>query len=197
MAFTSSDQDLSTSPNSVVDPMVYGVLIARIQRYQLLAKARWLFLALATLYCLTAGMIYSFSPLGWFLATGQFYGLLAVFLFVVGYNALYTFATEFMAWRQGGNYLQVGLDYFSVAALVYLTGGAASWFWPVTLLVTFEAAVLMTSRAKVFTAGLLGGLCSAGSCWPSTPLCSPTSICRSSTRSCTITGFTWPCSGSW
>jgi len=151
-----------SSPASAIDPMVYGVLSSRIQRYRLLARARWLFLALASLYCVAAGLAYTFSFFGWFLAPTQLYGLLAVLFFVVAYNLLYTFATELMAWRQGGNYLQVGLDFLSVTALVYLTGGAASWFWPVFLLVTFEAAVLMTSRAKVFTAGMAGGLCFGG-----------------------------------
>ncbi len=145
-----------------INPMIYGVLSSRIQRYRLLAKARWLFLALATLYCTVSGLAYTFSTHGWFLVPRQFYGMLAVFLFVLVYNSLYSFFTDLMARKQGGNYLQVGLDYVSVAALVYFTGGAASWFWPITLLVTFEASILMTKRVKVFTAGMLGGLCFGG-----------------------------------
>jgi diguanylate cyclase (GGDEF)-like protein/PAS domain S-box-containing protein len=134
-------------------------LLSRAQRYLLVAKARWLFLGLAACYGGVAGLFYSFSSVGWFLSPSQFYGMLLVLGAILGYNALYEFAPEKMADKPWGDYLQVQLDFLCVTLLVYFSGGAASWFWPVYLLVTFEAAILLGNRLQVFLFGLFGGAC--------------------------------------
>ena len=43
-------------------------LLSRSRRYLLLAKARWFFLGLAAVYGGVAGLVYAFSPVGWFLS---------------------------------------------------------------------------------------------------------------------------------
>lgn len=154
-----------SSPAMVDLVQLYGLdsnhdpLLSRVQRYLLVAKARWLFLGLAACYGATAGLFYSFSSIGWFLAPVQFYGMLLVLGLILGYNALYEFAPEKMAGKAWGDHLQVQLDFLCVSFLVYFSGGAASWFWPVYLLVTFEAAILLGSRLQVVLFGLFGGAC--------------------------------------
>ncbi|MHB8709299.1 MAG: PAS domain S-box protein, partial [Desulfuromonadales bacterium] len=134
-------------------------LLSRTQRYLMIAKARWLFLGVAACYGAAAGLFYSFSEVGWFLSPAQFYGMLLVLAGILGYNALYEFAPERMAAKPWGDHLQVQLDFLCVTLLVYFSGGAASWFWPVYLLVTFEAAILLGSRLQVVLFGLFGGAC--------------------------------------
>ncbi len=137
----------------------YDPLLSRAQRYLLVAKARWLFLGLAAIYGGMAGLAYAFSSFGWFLSPLQFYGLLLILAVILIYNTLYEFAPEKMASMPWGDHLQVLLDFLSVTMLVYFSGGAASWFWPVYLLVTLEAAILLSSRLQVFLFGLFGGAC--------------------------------------
>jgi diguanylate cyclase (GGDEF)-like protein/PAS domain S-box-containing protein len=141
------------------DPVSLNALLSRSRRYRLLTRARWLFLALATLYSATAALVYTFSTFGWFLSPLQFYGLLLVLVTILGYNTLYEFAPERMAAHPLGDHLQLLLDYLCVALLSYFTGGAASWFWAVTLLVTLEATILLDKRLQVLVSGLLGALC--------------------------------------
>ena len=89
----------------------------------------------------------------------QFYGVLLIFAGILVYNAVYEFAPERMAAHPAGDTLQLLLDFLAVSLLVYFSGGAASWFWPVYLLVTLEAAILLDHRLKVVGFGLFGSAC--------------------------------------
>ena len=69
--------------------------------------------------------------------------------------------------------VQVLLDLLLVTILIHFSGGGASWFWPVYLIVTIEAAVLLERKEDVWFLGALGGLFTA-SCWrAATTTCSP------------------------
>lgn len=134
-------------------------LLERHERFLLLAKARWFFLGFVAIYGVCAGVGYIFSDYGWFLTTSQLLGLLVGLLTILTYNAVYYFKHEQLAQTAWGDHLQVLLDYLCVTLLVHLSGGAASWFWPVYILVTFEAAILFESRVQVFVLGLFAGSC--------------------------------------
>ena len=134
-------------------------LLERHERFLLIAKARWFFLGLVALYGVGAGVGYTFSAYGWFLTTSQIVGLLVGLLVILAYNTLYYFKAERMAQMAWGDHLQVLLDYLCVTLLIYLSGGAVSWFWPVYILVTFEAAILIESRAQVLALGVFAGSC--------------------------------------
>jgi diguanylate cyclase (GGDEF)-like protein/PAS domain S-box-containing protein len=129
------------------------------ERFRLVAKARWFFLGFVAIYGVCAGIGYLFSDYGWFLTTSQLAGMLVGLLAILTYNAVYYFNHKRLAQLSWGSYLQVLLDYLCVTLLVHLSGGAASWFWPVYLLVTFEAAVLIESRAQVYLLGMFAGSC--------------------------------------
>ena len=132
-------------------------LLERPERFLLLAKARWFFLSFVAIYGAVAGIGYIFSDYGWFLTTAQLVGLLIGLLVILAYNSVYYFNTQRMVERPWADHLQVLLDYLCVTLLIYLSGGAASWFWPVYILVTFEAAILIEKRRQVFLLGLVGG----------------------------------------
>ncbi len=134
-------------------------LLERKERYLLVAKARWFFLGIVAIYGACAGLGYTFSDYGWFLTNAQGVGMLLGLLVILTYNAIYYFHNEHMAEVAWGDHLQVVLDYLCVTLLIYLSGGGASWFWPVYILVTFEAAILIKSRMQVIFLGLFAGGC--------------------------------------
>lgn len=160
-------QDGSPSPAGWVDSlgknlqngMLKTPLLERHERFLLLAKARWFFLGFVAIYGVGAGVGYAFSDYGWFLSAAQMSGMLVGLLLILAYNSLYYFNYRRMAELPWGDHLQVLLDYLCVTLLIHLSGGAASWFWPVYILVTFEAAILIESRREVFFLGLFAGCC--------------------------------------
>jgi len=134
-------------------------LLERHERFLLLAKARWFFLALLTIYGAGAGLGYLYSDYGWFLTTSQLVGMLVGLLTLLTYNTVYFFKHKRLANYAWASHLQVVLDYMCVTLLIHLSGGAASWFWPVYILVTFEAAILIESRLQVYLLGMFAGSC--------------------------------------
>ncbi|NIP48533.1 MAG: hypothetical protein GWO30_00535, partial [Gammaproteobacteria bacterium] len=70
----------------------------------------------------------------------QLVGLVVGLIVILVYNAIYYINYQTLAERPWADHLQVLLDYLSVTLLIYLSGGASSWLWPVYILVTFEAA---------------------------------------------------------
>jgi len=138
---------------------VKNSLLERNERFLLLAKARWFFLGFVALYGAVAGIGYYFSDYGWFLSSSQMAGVLIGLLIILVYNAVYYVNHERIAQTVWGDHLQVLLDYLCVTLLVHFSGGAASWFWPVYILVTFEAAILIESRMQVLALSLFAGSC--------------------------------------
>ncbi len=157
-------QDESSTPLSWVEIQSHKMktpLLDRQSRFLLLAKARWLFLGFVAIYGACAGIAYTFSDYGWFLTTPQLLGLLLSLLLILTYNAVYYFNADRMASVAWGRHLLVLLDYLCVTLLIHLSGGAVSWFWPVYILVTFEAAILIASRLQVYLLGMFAGFCYA------------------------------------
>jgi len=158
-----TQEELST-PLSCVDMQsdkVKTALLEPYERFLLLAKARWFFLGFVAIYGSCAGVGYFFSDYGWFLTTSQIVGLLVGLLSILTYNTIYYINHKRLAQMAWGSHLQVLLDYLCVTLLIHLSGGAASWFWPVYILVTFEAAILIESRFQVYLLGMFAGSCYA------------------------------------
>lgn len=130
----------------------------RQDRNRLVARARWLLLLLFGLYGVYAASVYSFSSYGFFLDRSQVGFLLAAVVAVLTYNAVCHVQPERLAGYQAIEQVQILLDLLLVTVLVHLSGGGASWFWPVYLLVTIEAAVLLERKEEVWVLGGLGGL---------------------------------------
>ncbi|MCK4509685.1 MAG: EAL domain-containing protein [Desulfuromonadales bacterium] len=155
-------QGESSSPLGWVDMQsnkVKSTLLERHERFLLLAKARWFFLGLVAIYGAGAAAGYLLSDYGWFLTTSQLVGLLVGLFVILTYNAIYYFNHKRLAQQAWGSHLQVMLDYLCVTLLIHLSGGAASWFWPVYILVTFEAAILIENRSQVYLLGMFAGSC--------------------------------------
>jgi len=161
------EQENSESSSNWVDSLgknlqnskMNAALLEGHERFLLVAKARWLFLGFVAIYGACAGVGYIFSDFGWFLTTSQLVGLVVGVLLILIYNAIYYVYHKRLARLRYSGHLQVLLDYLCVTLLIHLSGGVASWFWPVYLLVTFEASVLVESRAQVYLLGMFSGGC--------------------------------------
>jgi len=125
----------------------------------LLVRARWVILLLLCVYALYATTFYSFSRFGFFLSLYQSAFLLLSLGFVVLYNLSYQNASRRLSRFRYADHLQVLLDTGLVTVLVHFSGGAASWVWPLYLIVAIEAVYLLQRRAEVWLAWGVSALC--------------------------------------
>ncbi|MDT8440047.1 MAG: EAL domain-containing protein [Desulfuromonadales bacterium] len=134
-------------------------LLSRVERYRLVARARYFFVGLIMVYGIGAALSYLFSEYGFFLAPGQVVGGLVSLCLLVTYTSLCFVRAEAVAQKAGSDHLQVLLDLTVVSLLIHLSGGAGSWLWPLYLMVTLEAAILLEKPWQVWGLGLVGGAC--------------------------------------
>lgn len=126
-------------------------------RTVLVAKARWILLTLVTIYGACACGFYYFSRFGFFLTPSQQFFLFACFVAVISYNSVYHFFYVKISHIRFINHFQILFDIFFVTTLVHFSGGSVSWFWPVYLIVTIEAAFLLERERDVWLLGAVGG----------------------------------------
>jgi diguanylate cyclase (GGDEF)-like protein/PAS domain S-box-containing protein len=127
-------------------------------RVRLVARARWLLLLLIGIYSIYAGGFFSFSRYGFFLSGAQ---LLFIFLSVaavITYNYLYHFHFAAFSHKRGALHWQLILDIIFVLILIHFSGGAASWFWPVYLIITIESSFLLERKGDVWLVGAFGAI---------------------------------------
>ena len=127
-------------------------------RILLVAKTRWLVLLAIGFYAFIAGTLFSLSDYGFFLTKGQLLTLLLSLAGILVYNTLYQFLYDRLAAIPGIDSLQILLDLLFVTLLIHFSGGPASWLWPVYLIVTLEASILLQRRRKVLAIGSFGSL---------------------------------------
>lgn len=127
-------------------------------RMLLVVKSRWLLLFLIGLYGVFAGVFYYFSRFGLFLSHTQLLILFGTLAVVVFYNAALNLFHDSLIHIPFVNHIQIVLDLALVTVLIHISGGAASWFWPVYLIVTIEASYLLERKTSVWCIGAVGGL---------------------------------------
>jgi len=127
------------------------------ERTRLVAIVRWLLLLILALYGALAGSTYLFSRYGFFITKEQTLLLGFTLLSVVVYNLSLHFNRAIFKCNRI-SFLQIILDLIAVTVLVHCSGGATSWFWPVYLIVTLEAAYLLENQRDVWQIGATGGI---------------------------------------
>lgn len=128
------------------------------ERTVLVTKVRWLLLVAFGIYGGFAGSFYYFSPYGLFLSRWQEICLFVSLTAVVTYNTAFHLFYDWVRHLRYVDQLQILLDLIFVTILVHFSGGAASWFWAVYLIVTIEAAFLLDRKVEVWLFGSLGAL---------------------------------------
>ncbi|MCD6526098.1 MAG: EAL domain-containing protein [Desulfuromonas sp.] len=128
-------------------------------RTQLIVKARWQLLGIISLYCLAAGLSFLNSSYGFFLSSAQMAFLFIALLCVSGYNLIFHLFYPRLQTIPYIDHIHILLDILVITGLIHFSGGVASWFWPVYMIITIEASVLLEKRLDVWVIGVLGGLC--------------------------------------
>lgn len=127
------------------------------ERTRLVAIVRWLLLLVLALYGALAGSTYLFSRYGFFITKQQTFLLLFTLLSVIAYNLYFHFNRSLCRLTRIAS-LQIILDLIAVTVLIHCSGGATSWFWPVYMIVTLEAAYLLEKQRDVWQIGAGGGI---------------------------------------
>lgn len=128
----------------------------RCVRASIVSRTRWVMLGAVALYALIAAVSFSLSIVGFSFTAHQITFLTLTVISVVIYNFLLSSKCSSFSRLPYLIHLQIGLDLFFVTVLVHFTGGVFSWFWPVYLLVTLEAAFLFEDKLDVWLIGTLG-----------------------------------------
>ncbi len=150
---------LSKTIEGLVDPLQRHEmerLDDRCTRIMLVARTRWIMLAVLALYGVFAAASYSMSSLGFCFTFEQTSFLLLSVGAVVLYNIVLSRSCSLLQRFTSLIYVQIGLDLLFVTVLIHLTGGIVSWFWPVYLLVTLESAFLFDNKRDVWLIGSFG-----------------------------------------
>lgn len=152
---------LSKTIQGIVDPLQRNEMERlgdRCTRIMLVARTRWIMLAVLALYGLFAAASYSMSSLGFCFSLDQTSFLLLSVGAVVLYNVALSRSCTILQRFTSLIYVQIGLDLLFVTVLIHLTGGIVSWFWPVYLLVTLESAFLFDNKRDVWLIGSFGAV---------------------------------------
>ena len=154
-------------PKQAASPVVPMLLVSELDsvkwadaawRTHLVARTRWVLLGLLSLYGLLAGCRFFYSEFGFFLSSSQVVFLLISVGSVIFYNFIFHNAYDKARKIPLIDHIQIILDIFFITVLVHFSGGAASWFWPVYLIATIEAAFLLPKKTDVWMVGAVGGV---------------------------------------
>lgn len=152
---------LSKTIAGVIDPLgrrEMDRLDDRCSRILLVARTRWIMLAVLGLYGACAAASYSMSSLGFCFSAEQTRHLLLAVGAVVIYNAVISRSCSALRRFSCLIHVQILLDLLFVTTLIHFTGGIVSWFWPAYLLVTLEAVFLFDDKRDVWLIGTVGAL---------------------------------------
>ncbi|AJE04825.1 diguanylate cyclase [Geobacter pickeringii] len=128
-------------------------------RILLVVRTRWLLLCFIGVYSAVAAGFFSLSRFGLFLSPSQSVTLAVSLVVVITHNlALHRNIATLSRDVRFLIPFQVILDLVLVTVLIHSSGGAASWFWPVYLIVTIEASFLIERQREVWLVGAFGGL---------------------------------------
>ncbi len=127
-------------------------------RIHLVTRARWMLLLLIGIYGIYAGGFFSFSRYGFFLNWAQLLFLGISVAAVISYNYLYRHHFASFQNIPFAVHWQILLDIIFVSILIHFSGGAASWFWPVYLIVTIESSFLLERKGDVWSIGTIGAI---------------------------------------
>lgn len=158
MSWTESLSRRFAERGNLTASLTEGVVSSRAKRIHLVAFVRWILLAVLASYGALAGSTYLFSRYGFFITKEQITLLVITLTVVVIYNLICSLNAWTLAEYRFSRHLLILFDLLSITVLIHCSGGATSWFWPVYLIVTLEAAYLLDIQRDVWMIGGGGGL---------------------------------------
>lgn len=134
-----------------------GIILGRAERLLIVAFARLVLLAVLAVYGALAGSTYFFSQYGSFISKKQLTLLVATIAIVFLYTLISYLFSQTLARYRFSRHILIVFDLLLVTVLVHCSGGAISWFWPIYMIVTIEAAYLLDVKLDVWLIGCAGG----------------------------------------
>jgi len=158
MSWTETLSSRFAERGKLASPLKESVVSSRAERIHLVAVVRWVLLFVLAAYGALAGSTYLFSRYGFFITKEQISLLIITLAVVVIYNLNATFNFRRLAAYRFSRHGLILLDLLTITVLIHCSGGATSWFWPVYMIVTLEAAYLLNIQRDVWMIGAAGGL---------------------------------------
>ncbi|OQY25115.1 MAG: hypothetical protein B6I37_02120 [Desulfobacteraceae bacterium 4572_35.2] len=133
-------------------------LSSRRQRTRLIVGVRTQILSAVVLFCIASGLLLLNSDSSFHLSVLQLSLLLGTLSTVSLYNLIYRFYYQSIEHLLYIDHIHILLDIIVITVLIHFTGGGSSWLWPLYLITTIEAAILLKNRRDVLGIGALNAL---------------------------------------
>ncbi len=133
------------------------------ERVGQIIRARWVLLALLSLYGLVVHVLFQHKSAD--VESLRLVHLVVPFaaVLVVGtYNACFQCIYRRFARIRALNQMQLLFDLVVVTVLVHFSGGTVSWFWAMYLVLTLEAALIMDRKSDTYAIALAGTIALGG-----------------------------------
>ena len=125
------------------------------RRVELVIRARWILLAILSVYGLVVHIYFQDKSAD--VESLTYVHLIAPFagvLFVAAYNAFFQYSYRWFVQIRSLNQGQLVFDLLVVTAMVHYSGGAVSWFWTMYMVITLEAALIMDKKSDTYAIAL-------------------------------------------
>jgi len=133
------------------------LLAERKRRILLVIKARWAIMGAYLSYgAVAASWLFYKFPNNFPLRHLIFYGF--GLLCLITYNGFLHYSYERLSKLKGIAQLQMFFDVLATTLIIYFTGGAASWFWSIYLLIILQSAFLFDRKFQTLEIAALAGL---------------------------------------
>ncbi|MGA6993017.1 MAG: GGDEF domain-containing protein [Candidatus Deferrimicrobiaceae bacterium] len=125
------------------------------KRVALVIRARWILLAILSMYGLVVHIFFLHESAD--VESLTYVHLIAPFaavLFVAAYNAFFQYSYQWFVQIRSLNQVQLLFDLLVVTVMVHYSGGAVSWFWTTYIVLTLEAALIMDKKSDTYAIAL-------------------------------------------
>jgi len=125
------------------------------RRVELVIRARWILLAILSVYGLVVHIYFQDKSAD--VESLTYVHLIAPFagvIFVAAYNAFFQYSYRWFVQIRSLNQGQLVFDLLVVTAMVHFSGGAVSWFWTMYMVLTLEAALIMDKKSDTYAIAL-------------------------------------------
>lgn len=146
---------MSLAPPSV-SPSIE--LTSRRERTRLIVGVRNKILSAVVLFCIASALLLFNNDSSFHLSVLQLCLLLGTLSTVSLYNLIYRFYYHRIEHILYIDHIHILLDIVVITVLIHFTGGGSSWLWPLYLVTTIEAAILLDTRRDVLGIGALNAL---------------------------------------
>lgn len=146
------------APPSIITNNKNAKFSSRQERTRLIVSVRNQILCAVVLFCIASAILLLGSDTHFSLTVTQLSLLLGTLSTVSLYNLIFRYYYERIEHILYIDHVHISLDIVIITVLIHFTGGGSSWLWPLYLVTTIEAAILLENRRDVLGIGALNAL---------------------------------------